>query len=367
LSATRLLFAFLLIGSAAPLTRSADTQSAVRPLVYIEADPNGTRYVRVMEQSRTAFAPARAIENLPTSGRINIRDERSTLVRNVTVRNARYGVFMSSTEALSIDNFTFIGWNGEGGIHGAAIKLNVTGAGPTWVQRVFADGQERPDASYRRSNTDFIGIERGVDPTYVRYATGRNFGDAGVDAKSNVQLMNVTINGAHRGLRAWSNAEITIVNSIVNVPPGHEQVWLQDATSRVRYHNVLWCIGAANPSPNARECSTAPTAIGADRISAAQARQRITALSSNPLPALSPFFASRIDRIVIESSSNGGASWQVMATGGAPGRAPYGDTRYRIPFNLNTATYLFRVRFERNGGRVGVPVVVNEAGRIIGS
>jgi len=54
-----------------------------------------------------------------------------------------------------------------------------------------------------------------------------------------------------------------------------------------------------------------------------------------------------------------------MATGGAAGRPPYGDTRYRIPFSLTSATYLFRVRFERNGARVGTTTTINEAGQSV--
>jgi hypothetical protein len=344
----------------------AHGQSTLRPLVYIETDPNGAPYVRVMERRSNPITPSRTIQNLTSSPRIIISDSQSTLVRNVTVRNARYGVSVSGTGQVSIDTFSYIDWNGEGSIYGGAIKLARPSSAAAYVQRVFADGMEAPDPTYDRSNTDFIGVERNSNPVFVRYATGRNFGDAGVDAKSNVALMSVTINGAHRGLRIWSGVQLTIADSIINVPEGHEQVWFEDATSRLRYHNVLWCVGATTPSPNSSDCSTSPTIIGADKITVTQARAQITALSSNPLPAANSFFATQIDRIVIEYSSNAGATWRAMASGGASGRAPLGDTRYRIPFSLASGTYLFRAYFERNGARVGATAVVNEAGQAVG-
>lgn len=221
------------------MTTGAAAQTSLRPLVFIESNLDGSRYVRVMERSYAAFTPSRTIQNLTSSPRINITDASATLIRNVTVRNAEYGVYVSGSGLVSIDNFNFSDWNGGGGIYGAAIKLNRSAPAATYIQRVFADGMEAPDSTYDRSNTDFIGIERNAGPVFVRYATGRNFGDAGVDAKSNVALMNVTIDGAHRGLRAWSNVTITIANGIVNVPAGHEQVWLQGTGSRLRYYNVL--------------------------------------------------------------------------------------------------------------------------------
>jgi hypothetical protein len=352
---------------AAAITTHAASAQTPRPLVYIEADPSGSaRYVRVMERSYTAFTPARSILNLPLSPRINISDALATLVRGVRVRNAEYGVNVTGAGMISIDTFTFYDWNGGGGIHGAAIKIDRSTSAATYIQRVFADGREAPDASYDRSNTDFIGIERNSAPVFVRYATGRNFGDGGIDAKSNVAAMNVTIDGAHRGLRAWSNVTITIANSIINAPAGHEQVWVQGTGARVRYYNTLWCIGAETPSPNASECSYAPSAIGADDVSAAQARQQITALGTNTL-ASNSFFATQIDRVVVQYSNNGGNTWAAMASGGASGRAPLGDTRYRIPFNLSGGTYLFRAYFERNGARVGSPTTIDEAGQSVGA
>jgi hypothetical protein len=354
----------LLAGALLALSPRYAAAQTLRPLVYIETESSGTRYVRVMERSYTAFTPERNILNLSLSPRINITNGRATLVRNVTVRNAEYGVYVSGTGLVSVDNFRFVDWNGGGDIYGAAIKINRSSGAATYIQRVFADCMEAPDSSYERSNVDFIGIERNSAPVFVRYATGRRFSDAGIDAKSNVALMNVTIDGAHRALRAWSNVTITIANAIINVPAGQEQVWVQGTGARVRYYNTLWCIGAATPSPSASGCSYTPTAIGADGITQTQARQQITALTSNTLTSNS-FFATQIDRVVVQYSSNGGSTWRAMASGGSAGRAPLGDMRYRIPFSLSGGTYLFRAYFERNGSRVGSIVTINEAGQSV--
>jgi hypothetical protein len=351
--------AFLAAAIAAP----AASAQMVRPLVFVEADQTGTRFVRVMERNYTAFTPAVSILNR-TSSRINVNNALATLVRNVTVRNAEYGVYISGSGLVSIDDFRFVDWNGAGEIYGAAIKINRSTGAATYIQHVYADCLEAPDSSYDRSNVDFIGIERSSAPVFVRYATGRRFSDAGIDAKSNVALMNVTIDGAHRALRAWSNVTITIANSIINVPPGHEHIWMQGTGSRLRHYNTLWCIGSTNPSPNDPACSTSPTAIGVDGISVAQARQQITALSSNTLTSNS-FFATQIDRVVVQYSSNGGRNWTTMATGGSSGSAPRGDLRYRIPVNLSSGTYLFRAYFERSGARVGSITTVNESGQAV--
>lgn len=347
-------------GAAAPNESSAQT---LRPLVHIESDPDGTRYIHVMEPSATPLTPAETIANRNASPRINIRNALATLVRDVTFRDAKYGIHVRGAGPIFIENVAFIDWHSDD-IHGAAVKVHRSAPAPTYIRGLFADAGESPDSSYERSNTDFIGIERNAGPVYVRYATGRNFGDAGIDAKSDVALMNVTIDGAHRGLRVWNGATLTIANAIVNVPPGHEQVWMRRDTSRLRYYNVLWCVGSTNPAHGDPACTTQPTAIGVDGITEDQARSQITALRSNPLTE-NPFFATRIDSLVVEYSANGGDTWRVMATAGAAGRPPYGDLRYRIPFDLSRGAHLFRVQFQRNGERVGAPLIVDETGRVV--
>jgi hypothetical protein len=351
------------------LSAEAGAQTTLRPIIAMERDPSGVANIRVTEVNYSPFTPSRTIQNLTNSGRVNITWSGSTLVSNVDVRRAKYGVHISGSAPVSINRFSMVDWEGSGSIHGGGIKLERQGSGPTYIQRVFADGLEAPDPTYRRSNTDFLGVEFNANPVYMRGATGRNFGDGGVDAKSGgIYLMNVTIDGAYRGLRAWRNTQITIVDSIVNVPSGMTHVWLYDGTASIRHFRTLWCIGATNPYPGHPNCSSAPTAIDADNISDTQARQRIVALTSNPLPGISPFFATRVDRIVVQYSSNGGATWQTMnlPAAGASGRPPVGDTRYRIPLNLASANYLFRAYFQRGGTRVGsISSVINESGQAV--
>lgn len=347
---------------AVALSPAAAQAQSVRPLIYLETSPEGSRYVRVMERAVAPFAARREISDRPASPRINVTNPVATLVRNVSVRSAKYGVHVRSPSPVSIENLSFSDWDGGGSIHGGAIKIDRSAGAPTYIQRVFADAMEIADASYRRSNTDFIGVERNSGPVFVRYATGRNFGDGGVDAKSDVALMNVTIDGAHRGLRIWSGVTLTIVNGIVNVPEGHQQVWLQQSGARLRYYNTLWCIGVADPSPHNPACSDRPSAIGVDGISQQQARRQIVALTSNPLSAI-PFFATRIDRVVVEYSDDRGRSWRLLADDGSAGHPPRGDLRYRIPFSLSRANYLFRAHFEHRGRRVGAAAIIDENGR----
>src|SRR5262249_48082356 len=132
--------------------------------------------------------------------------------------------------------------------------------------------------------TDFLGVEGNSGPIYMRGATGRNFGDAGVDTKSTaVYLMNVTLNSGHRMLRAWDGAEIILANAIVNRPnnPDASHAWLYDNTATVRYYNVLWCTGASDPHPGDPACGSSPTVVEGETISETEAMARMIPLSTN--------------------------------------------------------------------------------------
>jgi hypothetical protein len=123
---------------------------------------------------------------------------------------------------------------------------------------------------------------------------------------------------------------------------------------------------AVNPSASDPNCRTSPWVTEGEDMDAAAISSRIIPLQSNPLPGISPFFATGIDEIVIEYSTNGGSTWQVMnvQNAGGPGSAPVGDTRYRVPLALNTANFLFRASYRKNGGVVGsMSAAINEQGQ----
>lgn len=293
----------------------------------------------------------------------------SVLVEGLKTTRLKYGLQVLDTPRVAVYNFSYDQFDGGGQIHGGAIKVGNNDrpiTGPLFVQTAYADGRQQPDGSYRVSNTDFLGVERKNAPVYLRNATGKNFGDAGVDSKGQkVYLMNATLESGHRMVRAWGGAEIILVNSIVNAAPGRTQIWISDQNATVRYHNTLWCDGADKPSASHPNCRADPWRIEGDRISKEEAAKRVIPLFDNPLPGESPFFATRIDRLEVEYSIDGGP-WLALDlpnTGGM-GKAPVGDLRWRVPLDLNTGAYRFRARFSLGGKAVGEPSQpVDEQGR----
>jgi hypothetical protein len=238
--------------------------------------------------------------------------------------------------------------------------------GSTYIQRVVADGMQSPDSTYKVSNNDFIGIERDSGPIYVRDVSGKNFGDGGIDTKSGpVYMMNVTLEKAHRMVRAWEGVEIVLVNSIINGTAGHSQGWVSGDGSKIRYYNTLWCMDSDNPSPSDPKCSTSPSVVESDDMSLAEAKSRFIPLQANPLPEVSPFFKTSIDEIKVEYSTDGGKTWNALSlpNAGKPGAGPIGDPRFKLPLNLGDADYRFRASYLKNGGRVGeMSLVVDEGG-----
>jgi hypothetical protein len=321
----------------------------------------------VQEQTYDPFAPSgvqrviadRAMGPAPGVNFV-VDGDQTTAIDDVQAVQMKYGLTMQASAMVSIYNYTYNQFAGGGSIFGAAIKLGDNGRptnGPTYIQRVAANGMQAPDPTYKLSNNDFIGVEVDSGPIYVRDVTGRNFGDAGIDTKSTqVYVMNATLESGHRMLRAWPNVEITVVNSIINAAPGQSQGWIGGPGATIRYYNTLWCVGSNNPSPADPKCSTSPSVVEGEDMDAATALTRFVPLASNPLPGISNFFSSRIDQISVEYSADDGKSWSPMAlpnTGG-PGSAPIGDPRYRIPLDLSEANYLFRATFMKNGVKTGV-------------
>jgi hypothetical protein len=350
----------------------------IRPTLFIEKETDGTTYIRVLEQVYDPFAPnapQRTIANMafgPAPGvNVEIMGDLTTLVRNVDVVDMKHGLQILGTNTLSIYDYTYTRFAGDGSIHGAAIKLGdgVPTNGAAYIQRVFADGFQAPDGSYQVGNTDFIGVELDSGPVYIRDVTGRRFSDGGVDSKSSpVIIMNATLFSGNRMIRAWGNVEFIIVNSIINASPGDTHAWIFDNTSTVRYYNTLWCENAVDPSPTNPDCRTTPWNIQGEEIDEDEAAARIFQAASNPLPANNPFFHTQVERIVLQYSADGGATWQDMSvpnTGGI-GSAPIGDPRYRIPLDLASANYVFRAWYEQNGAKIGeTSLVVDEAGLVV--
>jgi hypothetical protein len=364
--------------SAAPPTATPAapaTSGETKPALQLEREQDGSTFLRVTELDYDPFGatgPEKSVKNellgpAPGSNTV-IEGTQSTLVSNVVVKEMKYGLSLQESAMVSINGYTYSKFNGGGSIYGGAIKLGDNGRptnGPTYIQRVAADGMQTPDPTYKVSNNDFLGVEVDSGPIYVRGVTGRNFGDAGIDTKSTqVYVMNATLSGGHRMLRAWPGVEIILVNSIINASADNSQGWLGDSTASVRYYNTLWCQNASDPSPSDPNCRTAPFAVEGEDMTFTVAAARFIPLQTNPLPDLSPFFASKIDQIVLEYSKNGGG-WTTLPaknTGG-PGQAPVGDTRYKVPLDLEDGTYRFRASFRNNGIQIGaVSDVIGEDG-----
>jgi hypothetical protein len=349
----------------------------VRPVLFIEKNPDGASFLRVQEQAYDPFngGAQRVIADqqkgpLPGVNTL-IEGTQTTRISNVDVTEMKHGLTLQASGDVSIYDYTYTKFNGGGAIHGAAIKLGDSGrptTGTTYIQRVVADGMQQPDATYSVSNNDFIGVERANGPIYVRDVTGKNFGDGGIDTKSPIYFMNATFDGAHRMVRSWG-VEIVLVNSIVNGRSGHSQSWVVNPgwapnDTKVRYYNTLWCMDSENPSASDPKCKSDPWVVESDGMSSAEALTKFIPLQSNPLVDVSPFFRSSIDEIVVEYSTDG-RTWQTLtlANTGKAGSAPVGDTRYKLPLNLGDANYLFRASYRKMGGKIGATSeIIDEAG-----
>jgi hypothetical protein len=351
----------------------------LQPQLFVEHDPDGAVYLRVTEQMWNPLgskAPEKIIKDKtlgPAPGVNNIiADAPTAEVVNVDVVKMKHGLMLADTGKVWINNYRYTQFDGGGQIWGAAIKLGDSADGSqdsTYIQRVVADGMQKPDPTYQVSNTDFIGIEEFSGPVYIRDVTGKNFGDAGVDSKStHIYIMNATLDGGHRMIRAWQNVEITLVNSIVNASPNNSQGAIFDTTGTVRYYNTLWCQDAHPATIESAKCRTTPWLVEGEDLPFTVAAARFIPLSSNPLPSVSPFFKTGMDQIVAEYSSDGGRTWLQMPleNAGGPGKPPVGDTRYVIPFGLGSAAYQFRAYYKLDGAKVGqTSVVIGEDGNAV--
>lgn len=228
----------------------------------------------------------------------------------------KYGVTLRQTGESFFDRIAFDCVESNDRFGGA---FRIGGAkkptlGPTYLSRVEADGCDAADGDYGRRNTDFLIVERGVAPVYLRYSTASGFSDAMVDAKADVYIANATLSGGHRTLRAHDGARIWIVNSTVTSADRGALAWLGGPEARIFYHNVLW---NGRPTPDLSR-------IGFDG-GARQDAGQIVRLDHNPLPDLSPFFGGTVESVAFEVRAGGG--WSRLAGGqfGAPEAPIAGD------------------------------------------
>lgn len=355
----------------------AATPTVTRPTLTLERDASGAAFLRVEEQRFDPFAPNKPARTVldrkagPDPGKsFAVTGSETLAIDGLQATLLKYGLQLMNTSKVSVRNMSYNGWGGGGQIYGSALMIGNNRrptTGITYVKRLTADGKQLPDGSYKRSNTDFITVEANNQPVYLRDITGLNFGDAGIDAKGKVYVMNATLDSAHRMLRAWGAGEIIIVNSIVNAAPNHSQAWLQNNNATIKYYNVLWCYDADKPSASSPVCRPDPTRVEGDQISREAARARVIRLSKNPLPEISPFFATKIDRVELEYSVNRGP-WVAMKLPNTGGNnvAPVGDLRWRIPLNLSNGVYRFRAAVLSGGARVGAySTIIDEAGKVV--
>ncbi|MEO0334823.1 MAG: hypothetical protein AAF202_00400 [Pseudomonadota bacterium] len=200
-----------------------------------------------------------------------------------------------------------------------------TNSGYTYVQNVYADGHEEPLVRYHESNRDFMMIEGGSGPIYVRDVTAKNVSDSFFDTKgpSTLYIMNATLDSAHYALRVRNNVELIIVNSVVNVPKG-EFLAQVEAGASLKYYNVSW---------NGQETIAPELVKGKYQVTSdEEALNYITKLNSNPLRGVSDFFGSELDAVFVETSSDG-VNWSLVRSLGkkGDGMATQGDLRFEIP------------------------------------
>lgn len=227
------------------------------PSLSLERDAAGKVFVRLTEGRFDPFAgkePDRRLDDRkagPDPGKSFILSGPQTVaIDGLAVKGLKYGLQLLETPTIWVKNYTYTRVDGGDEIYGGAVKLgnnNRPTTGITYLQEVTADGEQQPDGSYKDRNTDFIGVEANNAPLYLRNITGRNFGDAGVDAKAKVYIQNATLENAHRIMRAWGGGEIILVNSIVNAAPGHASYGCRTPEPPCI---ITMCSGAKAPRPH---------------------------------------------------------------------------------------------------------------------
>lgn len=284
-------------------------------------DGGGFPTIRLFDAQRPVDSPDRIIadrvvDSVSYGARVVGNGVSDLLIDGLTVTNSKNGIALLNTGATSIVDMTFENMVPDGSLFGSVIRIGSKAAehttkGVTFIQDVEADGNMSPLGRYGNTpNTDFLVVEAGSAPVMLRDVTASGFSDSIIDCKSTVYIMNATLEGAHRVLRAHEGATIVIVNSVLEGGPNSQALaWLEDSTSRIYYYNTTW---------NGKGAPGIEDVRGEGGMTPAQALKNVVQLRENPLPALSPFFASDFDRVSIEIQ-NAKGQWVDTGLGGRPG------------------------------------------------
>ncbi|MEO1066352.1 MAG: calcium-binding protein [Pseudomonadota bacterium] len=319
-----------------------------QPTIYFETDDNGNQFLRVEESRLTdknfqTTISDETVNNSRYGFWVAREDTRSASLNDIDVSNAQNGIALIGTDTVSIYDYDFEGTSNRSSQYASAIRVGNRSDGDTrdvtYVQRVTADGEDRALRSYARDdNTDFLDLEAGNAPVYLRDLTASNFSDAIIDAKSDVYIQNATFDEAYRVLRAHQGVDIYIANSELTSENGQALAWLAGSSSRIFYYNTTW---NGKSQPDASE-------IRGHRLTEEQTRARVIELDHNPLPDIDPFFETNVETIHIELFRNG--RWVALnLDGGSAGVENIGDPRFDISDVVGRNAEI-RVRYENDGG-----------------
>ena len=295
---------------------------------YSGEEQHATEWFFDLDAEFTSGKDTVYIDYQKSSTRTAIRrddDGEEVYINGADISQVKTGVQLYNTGESYIYDFNFTDIKSPD-IYGGAFRIGAgwskATTGITYMKHITADGKEAPLTSYSQSNNDFIAVERGSAPVYLQFATARNFSDAIIDNKSTIYIMNATFEGAHRILRVWNNAEIIIVNSIINAPPGEKLLWLGGTDAKISYYNVLWN-GETSPDPSRIAFDNGTT------------MRNIVELSKNPLPAMSSFFELEIAKVTFETSFDG-TTWTALKNGsfGSAAKALVGDIQFDLGLPL---------------------------------
>lgn len=274
-------------------------------------------------------------------------------IQDVTVNDHKYGIHVSSKTTVTIFDYEFIGTTTDNP-YAAAIARNKYHEGQIQAKRVYADGEDQPlnrvSGGYDKTNTDFFtnnvnaGASNDRTVQYFRDITAYNFSDTMFDAKSTIYIMNATIENAYRMFRVWDEAEIILVNSIVNTGEGKSLLWLHSTAGRVKYYNTLW---DGKATPDYTDIDVQPL-YGTAEITSA--KRQVTELSSNPLPNISSFFAPDTARYTAELSVNGDKWIKLVLPDNGDLRNFIGDPLFEVP-DVGRGAYHIRTYKTTSDGR----------------